>query len=201
MNLKPIPLSFYHTSDVQGVARDLLGKILITCFEDRTTAVRIVETEAYNGEVDRASHAFGRRYTPRTKVMYEAGGLAYVYLCYGLHQMFNVVAGEENNPLAILVRAGEPLEGSSTMLERRKMKLITPALTNGPGKLASALALHTRHSGMPLNSENLFIADDGYRLKKDELGISPRIGVDYAGDDALLPYRYFIRGNSFVGKF
>ena len=201
MNLKPLPAVFYTRPDVLEITRDLLGKLIVTRFEGCITSARIVEAEAYNGVDDRASHAYGRRFTQRTKVMYAAGGHAYVYLCYGIHQMFNVVAGEAGHPLAILIRGGEPVGGIETMLMRRHMKTLTPAITNGPGKIAAALGLHTRHTGMSLQSPELFIADDGYTVDHSAVMATPRIGVDYAGEDALLPYRYIIKDNPFAGKF
>lgn len=180
------------------IARDLLGKILVTRFGNDRTSGRIVEAEAYGGEPDQASHAFGGRRTRRTEVMYQAGGTAYVYLCYGMHHLFNVVTNMKGIPHAILIRAIEPMEGISTMLARAGKEELTPSLTRGPGNVGRALGLDRIHSGHSLLGEEIFIEDDGYRVRKADLGVSVRIGVQYAGKDAQLPYRFFIRGNRYV---
>src|SRR5271156_3814024 len=103
-----LPETYYHSADVVALSRDLLGKYLFTCIDGLLTGGYIVETEAYNGVIDKASHAFGNRLTPRTKTMYMPGGTAYVYFVYGIHDMFNIVISSEGNPLAILVRAIQP---------------------------------------------------------------------------------------------
>ncbi|MDF2193051.1 DNA-3-methyladenine glycosylase [Paraflavitalea sp. CAU 1676] len=196
--MKKLEQDFYDRSDVLKISKELLGKVLVTKFGQRLTAGRIVETEAYAGEIDRASHAWGGRRTNRTEVMYGAGGTAYVYLCYGIHQMFNVVTNQQGIPHAILVRAAEPLEGIDIMLERTGKKQLDFTLTKGPGNVGKAFGFHTRHTGLSLLRDELFIADDGYLVKKADLLATPRIGVDYAGDDAALPYRFIIRDNPYV---
>ena len=196
--MKKLEQDFYDRSDVLKISKELLGKVLVTKFGQRLTAGRIVETEAYAGEIDRASHAWGGRRTNRTEVMYGAGGTAYVYLCYGIHQMFNVVTNQQGIPHAILVRAAEPLEGIDIMLERTGKKQLDFTLTKGPGNVGKAFGFHTRHTGLSLLGDELFIADDGYLVKKADLLATPRIGVDYAGDDAALPYRFIIRDNPYV---
>jgi DNA-3-methyladenine glycosylase len=130
--------------------------------------------------------------------MFEPGGKAYVYLCYGIHQMFNIVTNRRDVAHAILIRAVEPLEGIDIMLDRTGKKTLDHSLTRGPGNVGKALGFHTSQSGMDLNSPEMFIADDGFAVNHEMIGISSRIGVDYAGDDALLPYRFFIRGNKYV---
>jgi DNA-3-methyladenine glycosylase len=198
MQWPKLPFSFYRQPDVLKVARQLLGKIIITEIEGVTTAARIVETEAYNGIVDRAAHSWKGRRTARTEVMYQPGGVAYVYLCYGLHHMFNVVCGEEDNPQAVLIRAAEPLTGIETMLQRRKKAKPDFTLTRGPGSLAQALGIHTRDTGVSLRGDRIFIADFGFPVRKKDMAVSPRIGVGYAGTDALLPYRFYVKGNKYV---
>lgn len=195
--LRKLPAAFYLRHDVVQVARELLGKVLVTAWNGEITAGRIVETEAYAGELDKASHAYRGR-TPRTAVMFGEGGVAYVYLCYGLHQMFNIVTNTEGMPHAILIRALEPLTGIELMLQRTGKKVLDHTLTRGPGNVGKAMGFHTKQCGLSLQSEELFIGADDYILEEDSIGISPRIGVDYAGEDALLPYRFFIRGNKFV---
>lgn len=196
---RKLPNAFYLRPDVVQVARELLGKVLVTAWQGRLTAGRIVETEAYAGELDRASHAYRGR-TPRTSVMFEAGGTAYVYLCYGLHQMFNIVTNIDGIPHAVLFRALEPLAGIDVMLQRTGKQQLDHTLTRGPGNVGKAMGFHTTQCGLSLQSEELFIADDGFVVREDAVAAGPRIGVDYAGDDALLPYRFFIAGNPFVSK-
>lgn len=189
---------FYLRNNVLVIARELLGKILVTNREGMITSGRIVEVEAYKGVVDRASHAFGGRRTARNEIMYAQGGFAYIYLCYGIHHLFNVVTNRGETPHAILVRALEPLQGIENMLQRTGKKKPDHTLTRGPGNLSKAMGLHVSHSGSSLLSSELFIAEDGFTFGRKEIATSPRIGVDYAGEDALLPYRFYIKGNPFV---
>lgn len=141
--MKKLPLCFYREPDVLTVARLLLGKIVVTCWNGITTSARIVEMEAYAGVTDRASHAWNGRRTSRTEIMYANGGVAYVYLCYGIHHLFNVVTGVEDIPHAVLIRGGEPLEGVEEMLRRTGKKKADHSLTRGPGNFAKALGLFT----------------------------------------------------------
>jgi DNA-3-methyladenine glycosylase len=189
---------FYRRKNVVTIARELLGKIIQTRVEGVTTSARIVETEAYRGEGDRASHAFGGRRTRRTEVMYGDGGVAYIYLCYGIHHLFNVVTNNKDIPHAVLIRAGEPVEGIADMLVRAGKAKPDISLTRGPGNLSRALGIYTSLSGTSLSGNEINIFDDGTRYKPAEIGVSPRIGVDYAGDDALLPYRFYVKGNRYV---
>ncbi len=195
---KKLPISFYERKNVLVIGKELLGKVLVTRFEGVLTAGRIVETEAYNGIIDKASHAFGGRRTDRTEVMYANGGKAYVYLCYGIHHLFNVVTNVEGTPHAILIRAVEPIIGIEDMLIRTGKKKLDNTLTKGPGNVSKALGIHTHHTGADLKSTHIFIADDGYKLSRNQILATPRIGVDYAGDDALLPYRFIVKGNAYV---
>jgi len=190
--------SFYDRSNVTVIARELLGKILITSFDNEITAGRIVETEAYNGAVDRASHAYGNRRTNRTEVMFGKPGTAYVYLCYGIHHLFNVVTNKKEIPHAILIRAVEPTEGISIMQDRTRKKVLDNTLTRGPGNVSKALGIFTYHSGLDLVRSDIRIVDDGFQYKKKEIAVTTRIGVDYAGPDALLPYRFIVRDNPYV---
>jgi DNA-3-methyladenine glycosylase len=196
--MRKLPLSFYQRTNVLEVAKDLLGKILVTKFDRVTTSARIVECEAYAGVNDKASHAFGGRRTARNDIMYAKGGFAYVYLCYGIHHLFNVVTNSKDIPHAILVRGAEPVKGINKMLERTGKEKLDNTLTKGPGNVTKALGIYTQHSGTSLLSKNLFIADDGFMYGQNEIVSSPRIGVDYAGNHALLPYRFYIKGNPFV---
>jgi DNA-3-methyladenine glycosylase len=196
--IKKLDNSFYARPDVQRIARELLGKVLVTEFDGQRTSGRIVEVEAYNGVVDKASHAWSGRRTRRTEVMYREGGTAYVYLIYGIHHLFNVVTNKKDVPHAVLVRALEPLEGIPLMLERTGKVKLDHSLTRGPGNLSRAMGLYTLHTGYSLHEEEIYIGDDGYRLRKNEIIATPRIGVDYAEEDAALPYRFFVKGNPYV---
>jgi len=197
--MKKLTLSFYQRSDVVQIAKELLGKILVTKWEGIETSGRIVEVEAYNGVADKASHAAGGRRTNRNEVMYGEGGVSYVYLCYGIYHLFNVVTNKQETPHAILIRALEPIKGIDVMLERTGKKKSDTTLTKGPGNVSKALGISFKeHSGLSLSSKELFIAEDDFELSKKDMVASPRIGVDYAGEDARLPYRFFIKGNPFV---
>jgi len=196
--IKKLDNSFYARPDVVKIARELLGKVLVTEFGGELTSGRIVEVEAYNGVVDRASHAYSGRRTRRTEVMYREGGTAYVYLIYGIHHLFNVVTNKEDIPHAILVRALEPLEGIPVMLKRTGKAHLDHSLTRGPGNLSKAMGLATLHTGYSLYEGEIYIGDDGYRPRKTEIIATPRIGVDYAGEDAALPYRFYLKGNPYV---
>lgn len=191
--MKILPLSFYTRSDVLVIARELLGKRLVTRFAEGVTSGRIVEVEAYAGTDDRASHAWKGRRTARNEVMYAPGGCAYVYLCYGIHHLFNVVTHDREVPHAILVRGLEPLEGMELMARRTGKKADDPSLTRGPGNLTKALGITVQHNGLSLLRGPVVIADDGFQYPAGSLALSPRIGVDYAGQDAGLPYRFYIR--------
>jgi DNA-3-methyladenine glycosylase len=182
--------TYYLRDDVVAISRDLLGKVLCTEIGGETTSVVITETEAYAGVEDRASHAFGGRRTGRTEPMFAEGGIAYVYLCYGIHHLFNVVTHRAGTPHAVLIRAGKPLSGLATMLERRGKPALDKSLLAGPGSLARALGITTQDTGVPLTGERIRIEDHGIAIDDKSLIIGPRVGVDYAGDDALRPYRF-----------
>ena len=197
--MRKLTVDFYQRKNVVVIAKELLGKILVTKWNGIETSGRIVEVEAYNGVIDKASHASGGRRTKRNEVMYGKGGVAYVYLCYGIHHLFNVVTNEQETPHAILVRALEPMKGIDIMLKRTNKSKLDQTLTRGPGNVSKALGISFKeHSGLSLLSKELFIAEDDFVLNKKDLAASPRIGVDYAGADASLPYRFYIKGNPFV---
>lgn len=193
---------FYRRDNVLLIAQELLGKVLVTNIDGFVTSGIIVETEAYAGVYDRASHAYGGRRTNRTEVMYHDGGVAYVYLCYGIHHLFNVVTNTDGVPHAVLIRAVEPLEGLDIMLERRGKEVLTPSLTAGPGSLSQSLGIKTAHSDVSLldNKGIIFIEDRSVNINKEQIVANTRVGVAYAQDDAYLPYRFFIKGNKYVSK-
>ena len=190
-----LPPSFYLRTDVVQVARDLLGKVLVTEFDGRRTAGIITETEAYRAPDDRASHAFNNRRTARTEVMFAEGGHAYVYLCYGIHHLFNVVTATKDTAHAVLIRAIEPLDGLEWMQERRLIKNKTsPALTTGPGALSQALGLSTRWTGQSLLLPDtpVWLEDRGIPVSAEDIAAGKRIGVDYAGECAEWPWRFWL---------
>ena len=199
-SLKMLNENFYTRKDVVKIAKELLGKVIVTMFDEQLTAARITETEAYNGIVDKASHAFNNRRTKRTEIMYAGGGAAYVYLCYGIHHLFNVVTNMKDVPHAVLIRAAEPLMGIDAMLQRTNKKNLDHTLTTGPGNVSKALGIYTHHTGIDLKSENFFIADDGFKITNNNIIVTKRIGVDYAAEDALLPYRFLIKDSKYVTK-
>lgn len=183
---------FYQRNDVVAIARNLLGKTLATKINGDLTSGLIVETEAYAGESDKASHAYGGRNTKRTAIMYQKGGIAYVYLCYGIHSMFNVVTNDEGIPHAVLIRGIIPLEGKDIMLERSKKSIIDKCFGSGPGKVSRILGIHHSMTGEDLLGENIWIEDKEIIVDNRDIEITPRIGIDYAGKDASLPYRFLL---------
>lgn len=195
-----LPLSYYLNQDVIFLAKDLLGKILFTEVNGEITAGTIVETEAYFGVVDKASHAYGGRRTDRTETLYSQGGVSYVYLCYGIHHLFNVVTSVEGEPHAVLIRAVEPLIGQEIMEIRRKMPSTKAAISSGPGSAAKALGIDRNFNKKDLTENEIWIEDHGIRYTPDEIIAGPRIGVAYAQEDALLPWRFYVKGNQYVSK-
>lgn len=199
MEFPKLKQSFFEREDVVKISRELLGKYLFTEINGCISGGMIVETEAYNGRCDKACHAFNRR-TKRTEIIYDEGGKAYVYLCYGIHYLFNITTNKKGLADAILVRAIEPIEGIDLMLKRRNKTKVTPQLTAGPGVLSQALGINKSHYGLPLNGSGVWLEDRGVEIKDEDIIAGPRIGVDYAGEDALLPWRFFIKGNKFVSR-
>ena len=195
---QPLALDFYRRADVVRISRDLLGQYLFTRIGGRTvTGGRIVETEAYAGATDRASHAYGNRHTRRTAVMYEAGGVAYVYLCYGLHSLFNIITGVAGIPHAVLIRALEPTHGIPIMLQRRRKARLDRTLTAGPGALAQALGLTVRHSAQSLLGNEIWL-EKGVELRPKQVVATTRVGVDYAGADAKRLWRFRVRASAWT---
>lgn len=195
---KKTPLTFYRRPDVLQIGKELLGKLLFTKFDGKLTGGIIIETESYKGAEDKACHAYKNRKTERTRVMFENGGVAYIYLCYGIHHLFNIVTHQEGEPHAVLIRALHPTQGIETMLQRRKKDNVTPALTGGPGTVSQALGIHTKHSGTSLIGDQIWIEDHGIEIPLDHILCSPRIGVDYAEEHALLPWRFHLAQKSFM---
>lgn len=198
MKEKKIALSWYQHDDVVAMARRLLGKVLCTQIDGLLTKGIIVETEAYSGDNDKACHANNQKQTRRNKVMFGAGGHAYVYLCYGIHHLFNIVTNEEGRADAVLIRALQPMVGEDVMLQRRglnKSKRIL--LTSGPGKLSQAMGINLSHYGISLDQDEIWLEDMG-DMPIGKIIASRRIGVDYAGEDALKPWRFYMKENPWV---
>ncbi len=198
--MKCLPLSYYRNDDVLFLSRDLLGKVLMTNIDGAVTGGIIVETEAYRAPEDRGSHAFGGRRTARNQVMYGSGGHAYVYLCYGIHHLFNIVTSKVDIPHAILIRAIQPIEGIPAMLARRKKSKLHRTLTAGPGALSQALGITIARNGAQLTGPEIWLEDRGIIYDEDDIISAPRIGIDYAGEDALLPWRFYVAGTPWVSK-
>ena len=196
--MKKLPIEFYKRNNVVLIARELIGKIIVTNIEGIKTSGRIVETEAYAGITDRASHAYAGKRTSRNEHMYGEAANAYVYICYGIHQMFNIVTNDKEIPDAILIRAIQPLEGIEDMLVRTGKIKADYTLTRGPGNVGKALGIFKMHSGINITGDTIFLADDDYKIEESLIGFSARIGVNYAGKDAFLPYRFYLKGNKFV---
>jgi DNA-3-methyladenine glycosylase len=183
--------SFYTRKDVVQIARELIGKVVFTKFNDEITAGIIIETEAYEGVTDLASHAFGNRRTARTEVMYSTGGVAYVYLCYGVHSLLNIVTNKKDVPHAVLIRGIYPSVGFDVMRKRAGKLYLRAGSGSGPGKVSKLLGIHYSHSGTDLLGDKIWL-EDREMVMNDDILSGPRIGVDYAGKDALLPYRFWI---------
>lgn len=181
------------------VARQLLGKILVHETENGVTSGKIVETEAYIGPQDMASHAYKSLRTRRTEAQYGPKGHVYIYFIYGMYYCLNVTSGEiSGKPEAILIRAVEPIEGTPIMLKNRKLtKDKISKLTSGPGKLCDAMEITTKLNGHDLSKPPLYI-EDGESVSQDRIQKAKRVGVEYSGKWKDKPWRYFIRDNDFV---
>ena len=186
----------FYLRDVNTIARDLIGKILVHETHEGITSGIIVETEAYRGPDDKASHTYNNKRTVRTEIQYKKGGFAYIYLIYGIYYCFNVTVNEPDKPEAVLIRALEPLEGIPLMMTRRRTRKLKD-LCNGPGKLCAALAINKNSYGADLCGNNLYIRDDG---KFYDIMTSPRINIDYAEEYKFLHWRYYAADNIYVSK-
>jgi len=198
LNNKKLTQVYYQNLDTLNLSKNILGKKLVTKINNQITAGIIVETEAYLGIDDKASHSFNNRLTERTKVMYGEPGVAYIYLCYGIHNLFNIVSSNTGKPEAILIRAIQPVNGISTILKRRFMKTKSYNLTNGPGKLTQALGINKQLNGKPLWENFIWIENTGINISANNIASTERIGVDFAEEDAKLPYRFYIKNNNWV---
>ncbi len=191
---------FYLRPDVVEISKDLLGKTLNTHINGIITSGLIVEVEAYCGRDDKACHANNNRRTNRTEIMFQNGGAAYVYLCYGIHYLFNVVTNIQGLADAVLVRAVQPIDGVDMMLKRRKMNKVETRITAGPGALSQALGINKTFYGEMLWGNMIWIEDVGEHVKEENIIAVKRVGVDYAGEDAMRPWRFYIKGNEWVSR-
>jgi DNA-3-methyladenine glycosylase len=187
-----LPSLYYRNNDVVFLAKDLLGKFLFTKIQGELTGGIITETEAYAGIHDQASHAYGDKKTNRTRTMYQPGGISYIYLCYGIHYLFNVVTGEMDVPHAILIRSIFPVIGQTAMMSRTGKSNADHSNTNGPGKLSKAMGISIHHNGTLLTGDTIWIEDKGFKVIPSDIQATKRIGVDYAGSDAQLLYRFVL---------
>jgi len=197
--MKPLPRSFY-LDDTVSISRALLGCVLWRRLDGELLAGRIVETEAYLGANDMASHVRRGLRSPRVESMYLPGGHAYVYFTYGMHYCMNVVTQEEDIAEAVLLRALEPLQGLESMRTRRPKAKRDFELMNGPGKLCAAMAIDRALDGERLDGKTLFITPRDIEVADDEIAVSARIGVENSGEAAPWPLRFYLRGNRYVSR-
>ncbi|HSY62930.1 MAG TPA: DNA-3-methyladenine glycosylase [Cytophaga sp.] len=193
-----LPESFYIREDVLQLSKELLGKVLVTNIDGMYTSGMITETEAYRAPEDKASHAYNHRRTPRTEIFYHRGGIGYVYLCYGIHNLFNVVTNQESIPHAILIRSLEPVDGIETMMIRRKKTKPDKTLTTGPGALSQALGINKLHNKISLTGDTIWIEDR--HIQVDQIEETTRVGIDYAEEYKDKLWRYYIKGNKWVSR-
>jgi DNA-3-methyladenine glycosylase len=199
--LKKLPRSFY-LGDTVAIARALLGCVVWRRLDEgELLAARIVETEAYLGANDLASHARRGLRSARNESMYLEGGHAYVYFTYGMHWCMNVVTQEADLAEAVLLRAAEPVRGIETMRVRRPKAKKDHELMNGPGKICMALDIDKRFDGASLRGDQLWLAPRDIEVPEEDIAVSPRIGIDNSGDAAAWPLRFFIRGNRNVSAY
>jgi DNA-3-methyladenine glycosylase len=200
MDTRILPREFYTRTNVLAIARQLLGTLLVVPAPEGTRVSGIiVETEAYRGPQDRASHAYGGRRTNRTETMYQIGGTAYVYFVYGMYHQFNVVTNIHDIPHAVLIRALEPVEGIELM-RRRRQGQSDHNLTNGPGKLCIALGIDRTLDRADLRDNRVWIEAGERRIAPSAIAKGPRIGIDYAEEWAEKPWRFWIRNNPCVSR-
>lgn len=201
-----LPKSYFMSDDVVGLSKDLIGKQIFTLIDGVTTSGLIVETEAYKAPEDKASHAYGNKLTERNQVMFESGGRIYVYLCYGIHHLLNIVTNSKDIPHAILIRAIEPIDGIDTMLARRNMGKLNANLTSGPGKVSQALGITTALNGHPLQYKKshghplVWIQETDTKISKSAIYSGPRVGIDYAKEYVSKPWRFKLKACRWTSK-
>lgn len=194
--------SYYQSEDVLALSRDLLGKYLVSNIDGKKSAGIIVETEAYRAPDDKACHAYLNKRTPRTETMFAIGGTAYVYICYGIHNLFNIVTGPEGIAHAVLIRAIEPIDGLGIMAKRRNMPLTRKESCNGPGKFTRCMGIIKEHNAVDLTSTKspLWIEDRNYAVSSTNIIAGPRVGMSTAQESSNWPWRFRIKGNKWTSK-
>ena len=194
-----LPKSFYQRDDTLAIARELIGKLLMTNIGGELTGGIIIETEAYQGPGDRGSHAFNNKRTPRNEVMYSEGGQVYMYICYGIHDMLNVVTGKAGTPHAILIRAIEPTVGLEIIKKRRNLYNQPYRLCQGPGSLAKALGLNKTHNQLDIEGDMVWIEDAG-SFPEDQILATARVGMNFEGPYKIIPWRFILKDNKYVSR-
>lgn len=195
----PTHISVLTDCDVVKVARSLISCVIATQLNNQLTAGIITETEAYSGENDKACHAYLQKKTRRNEAMFLSGGHIYIYLCYGLHHMLNIVTNKQGYGDAVLIRSIEPIIGEKYMLRRRNKVLLTPEVCSGPGNVCKSLGLQIIHNKLPLQSDQTGLFSSGI-ADPAQILLGKRIGVEYAGVDALKPWRFGMRNNEWISK-
>ena len=188
-----LSLDFFHNENFLEISKNLLGKKIFTNIDNQITAGIIIETEAYGGTTDKASHAYNNKKTNRTEAMFQNGGITYIYLCYGMHHLLNIVTNKKNIPEAILIRAILPTDGIEIMLKRKGKKRKDKTLTNGPGSVCKALGINMNHNKLSLSENTIWVENISQNILEKDILKTPRIGIDYAGEDACLPWRFLLK--------
>ena len=189
--MSKVSLSFFQRNNVQDIAKKLLGKIIYVNANGHISSAIITETEAYQGPEDRASHAYNNKRTKRTEVMYNNGGCCYIYLCYGIHYLFNIVTNKKNIPHAVLIRSGNVNSGVDYIQKRRGYNIKYSNLLKGPGNFTKGLGINMQFNSFQLNSKHIWIENNS--ITDFSIESTQRVGIDYAGEDALLPWRYILK--------
>ncbi len=192
--------SFYLNTNAVEIARNLLGKVIYSSVDKIITGGVIVETEAYKGPEDVGSHSYNGKRTVRNEMMYAEGGLVYMYICYGIHNMLNIVTGPEGSSHAVLIRALEPVTGIDVMRQRRSVFDNDKRLCKGPGALCKAMGLSKKHNGVSLAGDTVWIEDRGTVLTDDEIIASPRVGLNITGPYRDIPWRFYIKRNPYISR-
>jgi DNA-3-methyladenine glycosylase len=196
-----LSISYYQQKCVVAIAKDLIGKKIVSNINGQLTSWIITETDAYRGHDDKACHAYLGRFTERTKIMYQPGGVVYVYLCYGIHHLFNIITNTKNNADAVLIRAAAPIDGVEEMLKRRNKTRLDKTLTTGPGNFSRAFGIDKSHYGISLVENDIWIENfEEFRFRESEITTTTRIGIDYAQEDRLLPWRFYLNTSKYVSK-
>lgn len=189
----------YYLKDTLFLARDLIGKYLVNTVDGEEIALRILETEAYIGSIDKACHAYGGRRTQRTEVLYAEGGTAYIYLIYGMYYCMNIVTEEKDTACAVLIRGGEIVKGKENASLLRYGKTLDALskyqlknFSNGPGKVCKAMAIDKSLNYKKLYSDNLYVADKKEEDPISDIKISKRINIDYAEEAKDFLWRFYV---------